>query len=117
MFLSIKEAAEEVSIPPSTIRYYDSQGLLPSIKRDKNGSRQFEESDLFWLEMIGSMRDTGMSINKLRKVAQLRTRGTSTVEERKKLFKEHKEKLLKERENIDYALHKLSRKMELLEQM
>lgn len=116
MFLSIKEAAEEVSIPPSTIRYYDYQGLLPSIKRDKNGRRKFEEHDLFWLEMIGSMRNTGMSINKLKSIVELRKKGTATVEERKEIFREHREKLLEEKEKIDYALYTLS-KTETLERL
>ena len=45
MSYTISEAAEKVGIPPTTIRYYDKEGLLPNIKR-KNGIRVFEDIDL-----------------------------------------------------------------------
>lgn len=113
--LSIKEASEQVSITPSSIRYYDEQGLLPFVKRDVNGYRQFQEGDLLWLEMIGCMRSTGMSIETLRHIAHLHMEGEPTLEERKNIFKDHQRKLFKEKEDIDDALDKLAKKMEILE--
>ena len=38
MSYTISEAAQKTGLPPSTIRYYDKEGLLPNIKR-KNGIR------------------------------------------------------------------------------
>ena len=113
--LTIKQASEKVSISASAIRYYDNEGLLPFIERDENGYRLFKEDDLFWLELIGCMRATDMSIETLRHVAHLHIKGDSTLEERKQIFRNHQEKLQKQKLDIDDALDKLKKKMKLLE--
>ncbi|MBY7141559.1 MerR family transcriptional regulator [Virgibacillus sp. NKC19-3] len=113
--LTVKQAADKVSISPSTIRYYDDEGLLPFIERSQNGYRMFKEEDLFWLEMIGCMRETNMSIETLRHVAHLHMEGSSTLEERTRIFKDHKTKLQMQKKNIDDALDKLETKMNILE--
>lgn len=112
--LTIKQASERISIPASTIRYYDNEGLLPFIERDENGYRMFKEEDLFWLELIGCMRATGMSIETLRHVAHLHMKGESTLEERKRIFLDHQAKLQNQKKDIDEALVKLQKKMEIL---
>jgi len=113
--LTIKKASEKVEIPASTIRYYDNEGLLPFIKRDVNGYRMFKEEDLFWLELIGCMRATGMSIETLRHVAHLHMMGRDTLEERTQIFLDHQKKLQKQKKDIDVALEKLTKKMEILD--
>ncbi|HLQ71696.1 MAG TPA: MerR family transcriptional regulator [Bacillota bacterium] len=113
--LTIKKASEKVEIPASTIRYYDNEGLLPFIKRDVNGYRMFKEEDLFWLELIGCMRATGMSIETLRHVAHLHMMGRGTLEERTQIFLDHQKKLQKQKKDIDVALEKLTKKMEILD--
>lgn len=44
MTYSIKEVADMMNVEPSTLRYYDSVGLLPGVKR-VNGRRVFEDKD------------------------------------------------------------------------
>ncbi|MEK1383577.1 MerR family DNA-binding transcriptional regulator, partial [Limosilactobacillus fermentum] len=39
MTYSISQAAAMMGTTPSTIRYYDKNGLLPFVKRDQNGRR------------------------------------------------------------------------------
>ena len=34
---TIKDAAKLMNVPPSTIRYYDKEGLIPFIERKENG--------------------------------------------------------------------------------
>ncbi|MFD1067072.1 MerR family transcriptional regulator [Oceanobacillus locisalsi] len=114
--LTIKEASEKTEVPASTIRYYDNEGLLPFVERSENGYRMFKEEDLFWLELIGCMRATGMSIETLRHVAHLHMKGDSTLEERTKIFRDHQEKLQKQKLDIDIALDKLTKKMEILDE-
>lgn len=113
--LTIKKASEKVEVPVSTIRYYDNEGLLPFIKRDENGYRMFKEEDLFWLELIGCMRATGMSIETLRHVAQLHMIGDDTLEERTRIFRDHQKKLQQQKQDIDIALEKLTKKMKMLD--
>ncbi|MBO0994147.1 MerR family transcriptional regulator [Bacillus sp. SD088] len=90
--ITIKNTAERESLPPSTIRYYDAEGLLPFVERDSNGYHLFKEEDLFWIELIGCMRETGMSIEILRHVVRLNMKGEDTLKERVSIFEEHQEK-------------------------
>ena len=42
MMYTVKEISELLDMTEHTIRYYTDMGLVPSIKRDKNGNRLFE---------------------------------------------------------------------------
>ena len=58
---TIKDAAEIMKVPASTIRYYDKEGLLPFVGRDASGYRVFTEKDLATLRVIDCLKKTGMS--------------------------------------------------------
>ncbi|MGM9570396.1 MAG: MerR family DNA-binding transcriptional regulator, partial [Phascolarctobacterium sp.] len=45
MFYTIGEMAKIVNVAPSTLRYYDKEGLLPFVERTEGGIRMFKESD------------------------------------------------------------------------
>ena len=50
MSYSISQVAKMMGVTPSTLRYYDQEGLLPHIKR-VNGMRVFEDEDFRWLRV------------------------------------------------------------------
>lgn len=50
--MKIQTAAELTALTVSTIRYYDSEGLLCTIPRDVNGFREFRDIDVKWLQNI-----------------------------------------------------------------
>ena len=58
--------AKMLGVPASTLRYYDKEGLLPFVARSSDGIRQFRESDIEWLRVIGCMKKAGMSIKDIR---------------------------------------------------
>ena len=58
--------AKLLEVPASTLRYYDKEGLLPFVARSSGGIRQFRESDIEWLRVIGCMKKAGMSIKDIR---------------------------------------------------
>ncbi|WP_410993662.1 MerR family transcriptional regulator [Bacillus cereus] len=111
MTMSIKQVAERLNIPISTIRYYDNMGLFPFIERDNNGYRRFTEDDLFWIDLITCMRSVGMSITTLQHIVTLHMQGPETLPERKEIFHNQKTKLLAERAKIEQAIHKVDEKM------
>lgn len=43
MTYTISEIAQMLGVAPSTLRYYDKEGLLPPIKRSPGGNRVFEQ--------------------------------------------------------------------------
>ena len=66
MVYAIGEMAKMLGVPASTLRYYDKEGLLPFVARSSGGIRQFLESDIEWLRVIGCMKKAGMSIKDIR---------------------------------------------------
>ncbi len=52
MDLTIKDVADRTGLSAHTIRYYCDQGLVPSVQRDSNNQRLFNEDCLGWLERV-----------------------------------------------------------------
>ena len=44
MSYTISQVAQMMGVTPSTLRYYDKEGLLPNVKR-VNGIRVFEDTE------------------------------------------------------------------------
>ncbi|SEL95932.1 DNA-binding transcriptional regulator, MerR family [Paenibacillus sp. cl141a] len=71
MAFTIKEASERLGCPAHTIRFYEKEGLLPYIKRDKNGNRLFEQDHLDWIRLMTCFRATGMKLSLLKEMVDL----------------------------------------------
>ena len=93
MTYSIKEVADMMNVEPSTLRYYDSMGLLPGVKR-VNGRRVFEDKDFKWLRVLNCMKKINMPIDKIRSYVELAEKGYSTLQERFDMILEQKEIVL-----------------------
>jgi DNA-binding transcriptional MerR regulator len=82
MKYSISEVAEIIGVAPSTIRFYDKKGLLPSIGRTEGGIRRFTEADLEWLRIIECLKTSGMALSDIQKYIHLALEGDSSIGER-----------------------------------
>jgi DNA-binding transcriptional MerR regulator len=89
--LAIGEAAVAVGLSVQTLRYYEREGLLldPTPRRS-NGHRRFHRNDLDWLAGLVMLRETGMPIADIRKVAAL-SRTPGTERQRLEAFERHRE--------------------------
>jgi DNA-binding transcriptional MerR regulator len=117
MGLYIKEAAEKFGLPTHTLRYYEQEGLLPFLKRDENGNRVFEESDLSWLELIICLRKTDIALSKLREIVELTTEGDWTIPQRKRILEDHKEKMFEKQRQLDRAFAKIDHKLHYYDEL
>lgn len=117
MEFSIKEAAEKVGLPAHTLRYYEQKGLLPIIKRDENGNRIFDETDLSWLELIVCFRKTDIALSELSAIVELTKEGDSTATKRKQIFEKHKEKMMEKQRDLNNAFIKIETKIEYYDQL
>ena len=66
MFYTVGEMAKKLHMAPSTLRYYDKEGLLPFVERSESGNRMFKDSDMAWLAVIECLQLTGMSIREIK---------------------------------------------------
>lgn len=82
MIYSISETAQLLGVAPSTLRYYDKEGLLPFIDRSPGGTRLFQEKDFAGLRLIQCLKQTGLSIRDIREFIDLPDDGEETIEKR-----------------------------------
>lgn len=56
MLYTVSEMAKRLGVAPSTLRYYDKEGLLPFIERSDGGIRMFKDTDFEWLSIIECLK-------------------------------------------------------------
>ena len=86
MTYTIKQVSEMMSLPVSTIRYYDKMGLIPFLEKNESGYRIFKEKDISMLRIIECFKNTGMSISEMQQYVEMVKRGDESLEERYQLF-------------------------------
>ena len=88
---SIREMADLIGVSPSTLRYYDKEGLMPVIERTTGGIRVFKDSDIEWLRIIDCLKKTGMSLKDIKQFIDMVQAGDSTIEARLAMFERRRE--------------------------
>lgn len=63
--LRVGEVAQRAGLLPTTLRYYESIGLLPNPQRE-NGSRRYDASVFERLEMIRTAQQAGFTLAEIR---------------------------------------------------
>ena len=64
---TIKEAATLTGLPPSTLRYYESIGVIAPVSRGASSKhRVYDEEDLDQLMWVACLAATGMSVADMR---------------------------------------------------
>ena len=113
MTYSIKDISEMFNISIYTIRFYDKEGLMPFVLRNKAGNRVFTESDVSLFRTICCQKNTGMQIKDIKKYIDLCMEGAGTIDLREKLLLEHQEVIIKQinalNKNLDHICTKIEK--------
>lgn len=107
---TIKEAAEMLNLPASTIRYYDKEGLLPFMERKQSGYRIFTERDIATLRVIDCLKKTGMSIKEIHLFSKWLEMGDASLQERYDMFLERKRIVLQQIQELHKVLDVINHK-------
>jgi DNA-binding transcriptional MerR regulator len=106
---TIGDAAAELGMPASTIRFYEKNGLIPNQQRSSDGRRLFDEDDLEWMRFVERLKVSGMPIREIHEYIDLYLQGDATIEERRRIVYERRaaidaqlEELMLARDFIDY---------------
>jgi DNA-binding transcriptional MerR regulator len=115
--MTIEEAAQASGLSADTIRFYDRQGMLPPLPRDKRGWRFFDAGALDWLRNLARLRATGMPMAEMNRFAVLvHARGAETpaiIAERLSILERHNERLASRRAELDAAQSYLDTKIRI----
>ena len=114
--MTITEVSEKYDITADTLRYYERIGLIPPVKRNNSGVRDYDEESCRWVELMRCMRKAGVQIEALIEYVTLFRQGDSTVEARKHILKEQRNQLIEKIEVIRESLVLLDHKIERYEQ-
>ena len=110
--MTIKEVSEKFNISQDTLRYYERIGLIPPVSRTASGIRNYQKSDLDWVEHAVCMRSAGVPIEALIEYVSLFRQGDDTADARKALLIEQRSLLIKRMEDMQATLDRLDKKIE-----
>ncbi|APC07596.1 MerR family transcriptional regulator [Neomoorella thermoacetica] len=110
--MTIAEVSKKFGLSPDTLRYYERIGLIPRVNRNISGIRDYTEEDCKWIEFIKCMRSAGVQVETLVEYVTLLQQGDETIEARKQILIEQREKLLSRIEEMERALERLNFKIE-----
>lgn len=103
MRYSIGEIAKMTGLSPSTLRFYDKEGLLPGLKR-QGGKRLFDDAHIETLRIIECLKRSGLEIRDIRRFMELTTKGSASYAQRKELMEERRLKTLEQIEELQRTL-------------
>lgn len=104
MVYSVGEMAKRLGVAPSTLRYYDKEGLLPFVERSAGGIRIFREADYEFLKVIECLKTSGMQLKDIKAFIYLTMEGDSSIEARLELFRKQKAEVERQMEKLQETL-------------
>ena len=94
---SIKEAAQLIGLPESTLRYYETIGLMNPVGRDPSSKhRKYTDPDIDQAVAVACLNATGMSIETMRAYLANRGQGAHSAKEQLDLLENHQQHLAEE---------------------
>ena len=114
--LRIGELAKRCGRSVHTIRWYESQRLIPGVRRDGGGRRVYHELHVQWLELLERLRRSGMSIRQMREYATLVRRGDATLAQRRDMLAAHRVRVREEIGDLTAAASLVDAKVAFYEQ-
>lgn len=111
MSYTIGQVAKKTGISAYTLRYYDREGLMPFVKRNASGRREFTDENLDLIDLITCLKHTGLQLSEIREFIQLTMQGDATLPTRLNIFKQQQEAVRKQIEQSKKYLAKLDYKV------
>ncbi|BDR59657.1 MerR family transcriptional regulator [Xylocopilactobacillus apicola] len=107
---SISEVAQMFNISPSTLRYYDQEGIIPNLHKNHAGVREFSPDNLATLKLVGCLKCAGMSIKDIKIFIQWCADGDSTLQKRLEMFHELRRTTKAQMQELEATLDTLEHK-------
>lgn len=114
--MTIKEVSEKYGISQDTLRYYERIKVIPKVTRTAGGIRDYQESDLKWVEHVICMRNAGLPIETLIEYLELYQMGDETIPARLELLNGQLDALKQQKAQIEETIDRLSYKVSRYEE-
>jgi DNA-binding transcriptional MerR regulator len=115
---TVKEVCKLLDLTEHTVRFYTDKGLVPSVKRDKNNNRLFDQESINWLIGVKFLKQCGMSVEDIKSYVDLCLKGNSTIQERYEIILKQKEiaqvQLEEAKRTVKYMEEKASHYLDII---
>lgn len=91
--LSIAEMSARTGLTRDTLRWYESEGLIPAVPRTAAGVRRYDEASARMIGLLVRLRRTGMSVAHMRDFVTMVGQGARTHGRRMRLLQNHREEI------------------------
>ena len=109
--MTIRQVCSQYGLTPDTLRYYEKVGVIPEVHRTESGIRDYDETAIGWVENAVCMRSAGVPVESIIEYVRLYQAGDTTLQARRDLLKDVHTNLLKQRQQMDAAIDRLSFKI------
>ena len=111
MSYTIRQVATQFHMQPSTLRYYEDQGLLTNVERTETGQRIYEDCHIDRLRAICCFKNAGMTIDDLKKFFVYESNEPEHIDEILDLLESRRESLDEQRRALNEAAMHVQRKL------
>ena len=114
--MRIGELSKRSGMSIHSIRWYETQRLIPGVQRDPSGHRDYGQWHVDWLALLARLKLTGMTIAQMASYAALVRAGETTLVEQRDVFVAHRAHAAAEIDERRRALAYIDAKIAFLEQ-
>lgn len=109
--MTIRQVCSQYGLTPDTLRYYEKVGVIPEVHRTESGIRDYDDVAIGWVENAVCMRSAGVPVESIIEYVRLYQAGDTPLQARRDLLKDVHTGLLKQRQQMDAAIDRLSFKI------
>lgn len=109
--LSIAEVAERTGLTKDTLRWYESEGLIPRVDRDASGYRAYDERAVRLIDLVVRLRRTGMPVREMKEFVTMVGQGAETHGRRMGVLADHRLRVLARQAQLEEDLSTIDGKI------
>jgi DNA-binding transcriptional MerR regulator len=108
--IGITEMAHRSGLSADALRWYEREGILPSVARGPDGRRRYGKREQDLLHLLLALRDAGMTTASMKEFVALLDEGAASHGRRISLLEQTRTRLEERRRRVDHALDALEAK-------
>ena len=109
--VGIAEVADITGLSRDTLRWYEREGLIPSIDRSSNGYRRYDGRAIRMIQMLVRLRRTGLPVEQMREYVALVAEGDASHRRRLALLQRHRDVVQQQLDQLSDDLGALDHKI------
>lgn len=115
---TVKEVSRLLGLTDHAVRFYTDKGLVPTLQRDKNNNRLFDDESINWLTGVKHLKKSGMSVEDIKRYVDLCLEGRSTMHERYEIIMKQQEialaQLEEAKQRAEYMKNKANHYLDII---